>query len=308
LQYTNEEPLWNYPVLRETNKEPLRNYPVLRETNKEPLRNYPVLRETNKEPLRSFAMKSHRLFFKNRTGAMLGARIDLPDGGSPPDFAIFAHCFTCTKNLKAIHNIDSALTGSGIGVLRFDFTGLGESEGDFAETNFSTNVEDLLSAADFLKSEYAAPKILIGHSLGGAAVLQSAQHIPSSAAVVTIAAPGEPVHLKTLLRISSERMAEVGEVEISLAGQTFKIKKQFIEDLDQTRMQDTIKNLNKALLIFHSPVDPIVDISNAASIFQSARHPKSFISLDRADHLLSDKRDSLYVGALIATWAQRYMK
>ena len=252
-------------------------------------------------------MSFKNLEFTNAAGQKLSARIDLPAAEKPLAYAIFAHCFTCSKNIKAISHISRALTVKGIAVLRFDFTGLGESEGDFADTNFSSNVDDLAIAADFLKKNFEAPKVLIGHSLGGAAVLQSAARIPSAAAVITIAAPADPGHVSRALGESSKLIERRGEADVELAGRTFKIKKQFIDDLAAVRMQETIRNLNRALLIFHSPYDKIVGIENAAKIFQTARHPKSFISLDKADHLLMDKKDSLYVGALAATWALKYI-
>jgi len=253
-------------------------------------------------------MNSERITFTNHGGARLGARIDFPQGSSARHFALFAHCFTCTKNLKTIGNISSALTDQGIGVLRFDFTGLGESEGDFAETNFTTNVDDLRAASEFLQNEYRGPDILIGHSLGGAAVLQAASAIPSSVAVATIAAPCEPSHINTLLGEHVKTIIEQGEAQISIAGKRFTIKKQFVQDLEQTKMEEKIRNLNKALVVFHSPVDAVVGIDNAAHIFQHARHPKSFISLDRADHLLLGKKDAEYVGNLIGMWAKRYLE
>ena len=252
-------------------------------------------------------MQFKKLEFTNSTGQKLSARIDLPADQDPIACALFAHCFTCSKNIKAISHISRALTREGIAVLRFDFTGLGESEGDFADTNFSSNVEDLVMAAEFMADNYHAPKILIGHSLGGAAVLQAAAKIPSAVAVITIAAPADPGHVSRALGNSREIIERRGEANVDLAGRTFKIKKQFLEDLGSVRMEETIRNLNRALLILHSPMDDIVGIGNAAKIFQTARHPKSFISLDKADHLLMDKKDSLYVGSIIATWALRYV-
>ena len=252
-------------------------------------------------------MKFKNLELTNAAGQRLSARIDLTEAEKPVAYALFAHCFTCSKNIKAISHISRALTLKGIAVLRFDFTGLGGSEGDFADTNFTSNVDDLVSAADYLKKNYEAPKILIGHSLGGAAVLQAAARIPSAVAVITIAAPADPAHLSDALGESSEIIEHRGEADVDLAGRTFKIKKQFLDDLAAVRMQETIRNLNRALLIFHSPYDRIVGIENAARIFQTARHPKSFISLDKADHLLMDKKDSWYVGAIIATWALKYI-
>jgi len=253
-------------------------------------------------------MQFKKLEFKNKDGHTLSARLDLPVDGKPVAFALFAHCFTCSKNIKAIAHVSRALTRKGIAVLRFDFTGLGESEGDFADTNFSSNVDDLILAADFLKSDYQAPKILIGHSLGGAAVIQAAGRIPSSKAVVTIAAPADPQHLTHGLGSAIQTIKSHGEAEVSLAGRTFKLKKQFLDDLQFINMKETLKNLNKALLVLHSPIDETVAIENAAQIFQAARHPKSFISLDKADHLLSNPEDSLYAGSVIAAWALKYVE
>jgi putative redox protein len=252
-------------------------------------------------------MQSQKLTFQNSDGETLAARLDLPLDDEPLAYALFAHCFTCSKNLKAVGNISQALTRRKIAVLRFDFTGLGESEGDFADTNFSSNISDLICAADFLGEEYEAPKILIGHSLGGAAVLQAAGEISSSAAVVTIAAPCDPAHVAHLLESDRKEIEEKGKAKVKLAGRTFTIKKQFLDDLEETNMQKKIHNLRRALLIFHSPFDNIVGIENAGRIFQSALHPKSFISLDQADHLLSDEADSYYVGAVLAAWAAKYI-
>jgi uncharacterized OsmC-like protein/pimeloyl-ACP methyl ester carboxylesterase len=252
-------------------------------------------------------MQFQKLVFENAQGRKLAARLDLPIDEKPLAFAIFAHCFTCTKNFNAVVNINRSLTRNGIAVLRFDFTGLGESEGDFADTNFSTNVDDLVAAAEFLKSDFEAPKLLIGHSLGGAAVLQAAPKIPSCVAVSTINAPADLSHLPTFLGDSIGEIQREGQSKITLTGREFTIKKQFIDDLERTRMQDTIRGLKRALLIFHSPKDSIVNIENAAQIYQAARHPKSFVSVDGADHLLSDRKDSLYVGAVLAQWVLRYI-
>jgi alpha/beta superfamily hydrolase len=254
------------------------------------------------------SLEFQKLFFESVTGIKLAARLDAPDEGEPGAYALFAHCFTCNKNYKAMAHISRALADAGIAVLRFDFTGLGESEGDFADTNFSSNVADLIAAARFLENEFESPKILIGHSLGGAAVLQAAAGIPSSAAVVTIAAPSETAHLAQRLAWTQETIKARGEAEISIAGRSFTIKKQLLDDLERTRMQKTIRDLNRALLIFHSPQDQTLGINNAVEIFEAARHPKNFISLDGADHLLSNPRDSLYVGSVIATWARRYIE
>ncbi len=252
-------------------------------------------------------MQFKKLEFKNKAGHTLSARLDLPVDGRPLAYALFAHCFTCSKNIKAIAHISRALTREGIAVLRFDFTGLGESEGDFSDTNFSSNVDDLIRAAAFLKSDYQAPEILIGHSLGGAAVIQAAGRIPSSTAVVTIAAPADLRHLNRTLGSATETIRNHGEAEVSLAGRTFKLKKQFLDDLQFINIKEALKNLNKALLVLHSPLDETVAIENAAQIFQAARHPKSFISLDKADHLISNADDSLYAGSVIAAWALKYV-
>lgn len=221
--------------------------------------------------------------------------------------ALFAHCFTCSKDYKAVANVSRTLAENGYGVLRFDFTGLGESEGDFSDTNFSSNVEDLVAAARFLDEDYEAPKLLIGHSLGGAAVLQAAAKIPSSVAVVTIAAPCSPKHLERLVTGRRKELEQRGEIEVSISGRPFTIKKQFVDDLEMLRMEETIRSLDRALLILHSPADRIVDIGNAWHIFETARHPKSFVTLDKADHLLLDPGDARYVGSMIATWAVKYL-
>lgn len=251
-------------------------------------------------------MKSEKLIFPNAGGQSLAARLDWPDE-KPISHALFAHCFTCSKNLKAVGNISKALVSLGIAVFRFDFTGLGESEGDFAETNFSSNVEDLVAAAGFLEGRGMQPEILVGHSLGGAAVLQAAHEIPSSSAVVTIGAPSEPSHVKKHLESSRQQIEEEGEARVRLAGRTFRIQKQFLDDLEANRMKETIAKLRKALLILHSPLDQTVGIENAADIFGAAKHPKSFVSLDEADHLLTREEDSRFVGSLIGVWARRYL-
>jgi putative redox protein len=253
------------------------------------------------------SMQFKKLEFTNSAGQKLSARLDRPMDAEPVAYALFAHCFTCTMNIKAISHISRALTRERIAVLRFDFTGLGESEGDFTDTNFSSNVTDLVSAAEFLEKSHQGPRLLIGHSLGGAAVLQAAAKIPPSRAVVTIGAPADPRHLSLALGDTKAIIAHRGEARVELAGRTFKIKKQFLDDLESVRMQETIRNLSRALLILHSPIDKIVGIQNAADIFQAARHPKSFISLDNADHLLMKPKDSLYAGTIIAAWAARYI-
>ncbi len=250
---------------------------------------------------------SEKLRFENADGNALAARLDRPDGESPCAFALFAHCFTCSKDLRAAGAISRALTRHGIAVLRFDFTGLGESEGDFADTNFSSNVEDLIAAADHLSEHYEAPRILVGHSLGGAAVLQAAQRLDSVQAVSTIGAPYDPEHVTQHLQDAVEDIEEQGEARVQLAGRTFTIRKQFLDDLAATKMENTIRTLGRALLIFHSPVDQTVGANNAAKIFQAAKHPKSFVSLDDADHLLTDRSDAEYLGVVLGAWAEKYV-
>ncbi len=252
-------------------------------------------------------MKSEKLSIKNADGKKLAARLDLPVDGQLRACALFAHCFTCTKNLHAVGNISRALTAAGIGVLRFDFTGLGESEGDFAETNFSTSVADLLAAADYLDHHYEAPALLIGHSFGGTALLKAAADIPSAQAIATIGAPFSPEHVAKLFSCQLDEIDEFGEAEVHLQGRPFTIRKQLLRDIREPQMEEAIRQLGRALLVLHSPVDDIVHIDNASQIFLAARHPKSFVSLDHADHLLTDDADSLYVGDVIAAWAQRYV-
>jgi putative redox protein len=252
-------------------------------------------------------MKSEKLRFTGMQGDELSARIDLPENDDPQAFVLFAHCFTCSKNLKAVGNIARALTEKEFAVFRFDFTGLGESEGDFSDTNFSSNIGDLVEAAEFMTAEFKAPDILVGHSLGGAAVLLAAHKITSCKAVATIAAPCDPDHVIKNFEPKLDEINEDGQAEVMLEGRSFTIKKQFLDDLKKLKMGKCIKNLDKALLIFHSPVDRQVSIGNASHIFRHAKHPKSFISLDDANHLLSNENDSRYVGTMLASWAYTYI-
>ena len=227
--------------------------------------------------------------------------------GKPKAFVLFAHCFTCSSTLKALDHISSALTQNGMAVLRFDFTGLGQSGGEFEDTNFSSNLSDLTEAYEFLEKKFEAPQILIGHSLGGAAVLHVAGALKKVKAVVTIGAPSNPTHVKALLKGGEKEIREKGEAEVNIGGRPFKIKKQFLEDLEKDRKGEVIRHLGKALLVMHSPQDKIVGIDNAAEIYQQAMHPKSFITLDGSDHLLSRKADSHYVGNMVSSWASRYI-
>jgi uncharacterized OsmC-like protein/alpha/beta superfamily hydrolase len=244
--------------------------------------------------------------FPGSIGGRLAARLDAPPG-KPAAYALFAHCFTCSKDTLAASRISTALTARGIAVLRFDFTGLGGSEGDFANTNFSSNIADLVAAAAWLREHHEAPKLLIGHSLGGAAVLAAAGEIPESKAVVTIGAPFEPSHVMQLLTSALPGIESAGEAEVELAGRKFKIRKQFLDDIGSRNNREAIGNLRKALLIFHSARDTTVSIDNAGQIFMAAKHPKSFISLDDADHLLTRKEDSEYVASVLSAWASRYI-
>ena len=244
--------------------------------------------------------------FTGSSGQELAARLDLP-AGPVRAFALFAHCFTCSKDALASRRIAGGLAAAGVGVLRFDFTGLGSSEGDFANTDFSSNVEDLVRAADYLRATFEAPAILIGHSLGGAAVLAAADRIPEAKAVVTIAAPADVSHVLRQFGGSLEAIRESGEAEVQLAGRPFRIRRSFVEDAEAHRLEDKIRHLGKALLVMHAPRDEFVGIENATRIFTAARHPKSFISLDDADHLVSRPEDASYVAGLIAAWVARYL-
>ena len=252
-------------------------------------------------------MATERVSFQGAYGDELAARVDLPVHGSPRAWVLFAHCFTCSKNLRAVVRFARELNREGIGVLRFDFTGLGESEGDFADTNFTSNVQDLVAAARYMEAEWGPPDILVGHSLGGAAVLHAAHSVDSVKAVATIGAPADPSHV---LQHVSESRAEIearGEADVTIGGRSFRIQRQFLEDLEATRMQEVVGGLKRALLILHSPQDEAVGVDNAARLYQAARHPKSFVSLHGADHLLMEEADARYAARVLATWASRYV-
>lgn len=251
------------------------------------------------------SMRSERLEFPGSQGVPLAARLDLPES-TPRAYALFAHCFTCGKDVLAASRISRALTEFGIAVLRFDFTGLGQSGGDFANTNFSSNIEDLVHASDFLRERFTAPSLLIGHSLGGAAVLAAAHRVPEARAVATIGAPADPGHLAQLLRGSRAEIEGRGEAEVQLAGRTFRIKQQFLDDIAAQPQADRIRHLGAALLVMHSPVDTTVDADNARRIYEAARHPKSFIALDGADHLLTKPADAVFAATMLTTWASRH--
>jgi uncharacterized OsmC-like protein/alpha/beta superfamily hydrolase len=251
-------------------------------------------------------MPAERFDFANAQGEKLAALLDRPDGPIRA-VALFAHCFTCGKDNKAARLIAHGLTSHGIAVLRFDFTGLGSSEGEFANTTFSSNVDDLVAAADHLRTQIAAPAILIGHSLGGAAVLAAAHRIAKARAVVTIAAPFDPAHVAGLFGERVEEIKSKGEVEVTLAGRPFRVRRGLLDDIAGQNLAGRIAELRKALLVFHSPTDETVGIDNASHIFTTAKHPKSFISLAGADHLLLRPSDVAYVAHVIAAWAERYL-
>ena len=251
-------------------------------------------------------MTSQLISFENTAGEKLAARLDMPPDGVPVAFALFAHCFTCSKDLRAVSTLSKALTREGIAVLRFDFTGLGASDGDFSESNFSSNISDIVAAAEWLSANHSGPQILVGHSLGGSAVLHAASEITTVRAIATIGAPFAPSHVEKLLGNRSE-ITENGFADVHIGGRPFRVREQFLNDLDRIDCAAVIATLGKALLVMHSPVDSIVGVDNAAMIFKAAHHPKSFVSLDTADHLLSDPSDATYAGAVLGAWARRYL-
>ncbi len=244
--------------------------------------------------------------FKNKDGHTLSGQLELPSG-TLKAMALFAHCFTCSKDFVASRTISKALASLGVGVLRFDFTGLGNSEGDFANTNFSSNVQDLISAEEALRAEYGPVQILIGHSLGGAAVLKAALELPDVISIVTIGAPSSVEHITHLFKDQVAQIRETGTSIVQLEGREFEIKKQFLDDIKETKILDDLPKMKKALLVMHSPLDNTVSIDHAAEIFVHAKHPKSFISLDRADHLLTQKVEAQYVARTIAAWVSKYL-
>ena len=244
--------------------------------------------------------------FPGSHGLTLAARLDLP-ARKPTAYALFAHCFTCSKDTKAASYISSSLAAAGIAVLRFDFTGLGGSEGDFANTGFSSNIDDLVAAADYLRTEYEAPGLLVGHSLGGTAVLAAASRIPDVLAVATVNAPADPSHVIHNFASVTAEIESTGEAEVVLGGRRFTIRKSFIDDVRSQKLGELVPGLRRALLVMHAPRDKVVDVSNAQQIFEAAKHPKSFISLDDADHMLSRLDDARYAGMVLAAWATRYL-
>lgn len=251
-------------------------------------------------------MPTEKVTFPGALSAQLAARLERPVG-EPIAYALFAHCFTCSKDLRAVREISRALCDEGFAVLRFDFTGLGESEGDFADSDFSSNVEDLVAAADYLRREHQAPGLLIGHSLGGAAVLLAASRIPEIKAVATIGAPSDTQHLRASLIRSAPQLASADEAEVELGGRKFTIKRRFLEDLEAQDVEQRLGGLRVPLLVLHSPTDETVTIEHARRIYDAAHHPKSFVSLDDADHLLTKPRDARFVAGLLAVWSARYL-
>lgn len=251
-------------------------------------------------------MESRAVTFPNAVGQRLAGRLALP-AGAPAAIALFAHCFTCGKSSKVAYHLSRALTARGFAVLRFDFTGLGESGGDFADTDLSSNVSDVVAAAHFLGGELGPPRLLIGHSLGGAAVLKAAGDLPAAAAVATIGTAADPARPSPFLAWVREQVERSGEAELGIGGKRVRIRRAFFEDLGRADLKNAIGRLGRALLILHSPGDEVVPLSDGLELFEAARQPKSFVSLDGADHLLSSEADALYAGSVIATWAKRYV-
>jgi uncharacterized OsmC-like protein/pimeloyl-ACP methyl ester carboxylesterase len=251
-------------------------------------------------------MKSTKLKIVNRKGLSLNAHLELPANQKPNYYAIFAHCFTCSSSLSAVRNVSRALTQDGFAVVRFDFTGLGRSEGEFADSHFSANVEDLLDVHGYMAEHYDAPSLLIGHSLGGAAVLVAASKIEAVKAVATVGAPAKVGHVTHLFSHQVEDIKDKGNIKVNIGGRPFVINEDFIAEFDKTDLPTIVKNLRKPLLIMHSPFDKIVGVENAEQLYHNAHHPKSFVTLDDSDHLLTEKKDSQYVGDVIGTWAKRY--
>lgn len=251
-------------------------------------------------------MKTIKLKIPNRKGIILHAFLELPANQKPNYFAIFAHCFTCSSSLTAVKNISRSLAKDGFGVLRFDFTGLGRSGGEFSDSHFSANVDDLIDVHEFLKASYGTPSLLVGHSLGGAAVLVTASLLNDIKAVATVGAPATVDHVKHLFTHDDDEIPTMGNIKVNIGGRPFEINKDFVENFDKTDLPTIVKNLRKPLLILHAPFDKIVGIENAEKLYVSAHHPKSFVTLDDADHLLLNPKDSIYVGDVIGTWSKRY--
>jgi fermentation-respiration switch protein FrsA (DUF1100 family) len=253
------------------------------------------------------AVTSRAVSFTNTAGDPLIGRLDLPASGRPRACALFAHCFTCGKSLRGAVELSRALAHDGVAVLRFDFTGLGESAGDFSGTTFSSTVDDLLAASDFLAREHEPPTLLIGHSLGGTAVLAAAGRLPSVRAIVTIGAPFDAAHVVQHFGSSLDVLARDGVADVSIGGRSFRVRQQFVDDVREQRMAEALSTLRRPLLVMHAPADQIVSIDHAARIYTAAHHPKSFVALDGADHLLSSADDATYAARLVAAWSARYL-
>ena len=253
-------------------------------------------------------MPSTGIEIKNRNGQILSAKLEFPADQKPNLYALFAHCFTCSKNQNAIKHITRSLNQSGIAVMSFDFTGLGQSEGDFEDTNFSSNIEDLIDVANFMEAKNQTPELIIGHSLGGAAVIVASSLIPTINAIATIGAPSNPTHVTHLFDSGIDEIKTSGAANVSIGGRPFRVNEQFLDDISDKNITETLKANRKPILILHSPIDQTVSVDNARELFVAAHHPKSFISLDSADHLLSKKEDSEYAGQVIANWASRYIR
>lgn len=265
------------------------------------------VRSTGAKDVHVTSTSTLRIAFPNAHGDQLSARLEMPDG-DPKAYALFAHCFTCGKDSSATVRISRALAALGVAVLRFDFTGLGQSGGAFADTNFSSNVADLIAAAQHMRETYSAPQLLIGHSLGGAAVIAAARFIPEAQAIATIGAPSEIGHVAAHFSDHAEEIEHKGQAEVALSGRQFTIKRQFIEDLQTHSQAERIARLKRPILIMHAPMDATVSVEHASDIFHAAKHPKSFVSLDGADHLLSQVEDATYAASMIATWSMRYIR
>lgn len=252
-------------------------------------------------------MKREKITFKNSKGLTLSGYLELPEDNNPKAFAIFSHCFTCNKNLINVKFISQTLSENGIATLRFDFAGLGDSEGDFAKTDFTSNINDLMDAVSFLEKNYESPKLLVGHSLGGAASIQAADKIESVKAIVTIGTPSTLDHIKRVLTHKIDEIMDRGSALVDVAGRDIEIGRDFVEDLPRYSIKRALNDLHKPILIMHSPEDEMVNIEHATNIFMAARHPKSFISLDNVDHLIKSVKDAKYIGNLISAWSTKYI-
>lgn len=252
-------------------------------------------------------MKREKVIFKNSKGLILSGSLELPEDTMPKAFAIFSHCFTCNKNLINVKFISETLSENGIATLRFDFSGLGDSEGDFAKTDFTSNIDDLLHAAQFLEDNYEAPKLLVGHSLGGAASIIAANKIESVKALTTIGTPSTLDHIRRVFNNKLDEIMINGSAMVDVAGREMEIGRDFVEDLSRYSIKRSLNNLQKPILVMHSPEDDMVNIDHATNIFMAARHPKSFISLDNVDHLIKNIKDARYIGRLISAWSSKYI-